>query len=291
MIGTVTAIWRYPVKGMRGEEVEGADVTAHGVRGDRCYAVFDPITGRVASAKHPRKWARLFDCHATYEAEPHGDSPLPPVRITLPDGEAITSERPDRDAILARALGRDASLITRPPTGGTYEASWPAIDGVVPVGESLPSEGEETMTALPVALAAPKETFFDGTVIHLLTTASLRRLRALYPEGDFDVRRFRPNIVVEIPDEVADFVENGWVGKSVAIGETLRLSVMLPCPRCVMPTLSQGDMLPRDVGILRTIARNNQQPVLDMGNMGCAGVYADVAEPGFIRCGDPVRLI
>ena len=105
------------------------------------------------------------------------------------------------------------------------------------------------------------------------------------------MRRFRPNIVVEIPDEAAGFVEDEWVGRTLAIGETLRLNVLLPCPRCVMPTLSQGNELPRDVAILRTIAHNNQRRVADLGNMACAGIYADVTEPGFIRRGDPVRLV
>ncbi len=287
-LGTVTAVWRYPVKSMCGEEVAGADITARGVLGDRCYALLDPATGRVVSAS---KWTRLFDCHATYAEEPRCDGPPPPVRIALPDGETITSALPDRDAILARALGWDARLITTAPASGTDEASWPAIQGGVPVGESLPREDGETRTALQVAAAAPKGAFFDGAVIHLLTSATLARLRALYPEGNFDVRRFRPNIVVEIPDEAAGFVEDEWVGRTLVIGETVRLKVLLSCPRCVMATLSQGNELPRDVGILRTIARNNQRLVADLGNMACAGVYADVAESGFIRRGDPVRLV
>ena len=202
----------------------------------------------------------------------------------LPDGGTISSALPDRDAILSRALGCDARLVTTAPASGTGK------QGDVSVGESLPREDEETRTPLQVA-AAPKGAFFDGTVIHLLTSATLARLRALYPAGNFDVRRFRPNIVVEIPDETAGFVEDAWVGRTLAIGETLRLDVLLPCPRCVMATLSQGNAIPRDVGILRTIARNNQRRIAELGNMACAGIYANVAEPGFIHRGDPVRLV
>jgi hypothetical protein len=69
--------------------------------------------------------------------------------------------------------------------------------------------------------------------------------------------------VVEIPDEAAGFVEDVWVGRTLAIGETLRLDVLLPCPRCVMATLSQGNAIPRDVGILRTIAPSNQRRSLN----------------------------
>ena len=39
----------------------------------------------------------------------------------------------------------------------------------------------------------PEGTFFDCAVVHVLTTATLDRLRELYPQGRFEVRRFRPN--------------------------------------------------------------------------------------------------
>jgi uncharacterized protein YcbX len=125
----------------------------------------------------------------------------------------------------------------------------------------------------------PLETFFDLAVIHLLTTATIERLRELYPQGRFEVRRFRPNIVVA-PAGQSGFVEDGWVGRTLAIGEEVRLSVTGPCPRCVMTTLPQGD-LPADPGILRTAARHNHVNV---------GVYAAVLRGGRIRRGDPVRL-
>src|SRR5436190_20164594 len=97
----------------------------------------------------------------------------------------------------------------------------------------------------------PSQTFFDIAVIHILTTSRINRLRELYPEG-----RFRPNMVIE-SGEKNDFIENTWVGKKVAIGEDIVLRVTGPCTRCVMITLPQGD-LPKDLGILRTVARYNR---------------------------------
>jgi uncharacterized protein YcbX len=126
----------------------------------------------------------------------------------------------------------------------------------------------------------PEGTFFDCAVVHLLTTATLDRLRELYPEGRFEVRRFRPNVVVQAASGMKTFVENGWIGHTVAIGDAVRLTVTGPCPRCVMTTLAQGD-LPKDPGILRTAAQHNQVNV---------GVYASVLQGGEIRRGDPVRL-
>jgi len=126
----------------------------------------------------------------------------------------------------------------------------------------------------------PAGTFFDLAVVHLLTTATIDRLRVLYPEGRFEVRRFRPNIVVATGPDEEGFVENAWIDHTIAIGDEVRLRVTGPCPRCVMTTLAQGD-LPKDAGILRAAAQHNQANV---------GVYADVIVGGTIRRGDPVML-
>jgi uncharacterized protein YcbX len=113
-----------------------------------------------------------------------------------------------------------------------------------------------------------------------LTTATIDRLRELYPQGRFEVRRFRPNLVIEPSTAEKGFVEDGCIGRTLVIGEEVRLSITSPCPRCVMTTLPQGD-LPRDPGILRTAARHNQVNV---------GVYAAVLGGGVVRRGDPVVL-
>ena len=110
------------------------------------------------------------------------------------------------------------------------------------------------------SFALPEGTFFDCAAVHLLTTATLDRLRELYQHGRFEARRFRPNIVLEPASGERNFVENSWIGHTLAIGDEVRLSVTGPCPRCVMTTLRQGD-LPGDPGILRTAARHNQANV------------------------------
>jgi uncharacterized protein YcbX len=122
--------------------------------------------------------------------------------------------------------------------------------------------------------------FFDCALVHLLTTAALDRLRELYPQERFEVRRFRPNFMVETPSGQRDFVENAWIGQVLAIGDAVRLSITGPCPRCVMTTLPQGD-LPKDPGILRAAARHNRANV---------GIYASVLQGGTVRRGDSVRL-
>ena len=103
----------------------------------------------------------------------------------------------------------------------------------------------------------PAGMFFDLATIHVLTTATINRLRELYPQGRFEVRRFRPNIVVRPDNDDAQFVETSWVGRELRIGDDVVLEITDHCPRRVMTTLPQGD-LPKDSGILRTAARHNE---------------------------------
>ncbi len=269
--GSVVGLWRYPVKSMMGEELNAAEVTDRGLVGDRQFAVVDASTGKVAGAKNPRKWGNFFDFRAAYVEPPQRGLKLPAVRLTLPDGTVVTSEQPELAQVLSRALGREVAFAEAQhdgeSSGAQAEEYWPDMAGL---------EHRDTVTEWEL----PVGTFFDLAVVHLLTTATIERLRALYPEGRFEVRRFRPNIVVATAPDQQGFVENDWIGRTLAIGDEVRLRITGPCPRCVMTTLAQGD-LPKDAGILRTAAQNNEANV---------GVYADVVKSGTVRRGDDVTL-
>ena len=269
--GTVVSIWRYPVKSMLGEEINSSYVTERGLVGDRSYALIDQETGKVASAKNPRKWGKLFDFRAAFIEDPPQavENILPPVRITFPDGTHIFSDQDYIDYNLSSVLGREVRLMRANLEKPSYEEYWPDIEGLAQ-REKVTDE------------AMPPQTFFDIAVIHIFTTSTINRLRELYPEGRFEVRRFRPNIVIESAssEEKKDFIENLWVGKKLMIGEDIVLKVTGPCTRCVMITLPQGD-LPKDLGILRTVAQYNRVT---------AGVYATVHGGGTIRRGDQVLL-
>jgi uncharacterized protein YcbX len=270
-VGSIVALWRYPVKSMMGEELNAAEVTRRGLVGDRRFAVIDASTGKVAGAKNPRKWGNFFDFRAAYVEPPKRGSKLPAVRLTLPDGTVVTSDQPDLTQILSSALGREIAFAEArgngESSGAQAEEYWPDMEGL---------DHRDTVTEWEL----PVGTFFDLAVVHLLTTATIDQLRALYPEGRFEVRRFRPNIVVATRPDAQGFVENDWIDRTIAIGDEVRLRITGPCPRCVMTTLPQGD-LPKDAGILRTAAQHNHANV---------GVYADVVAGGAIRRGDPVTL-
>ena len=265
--GSVAALWRYPVKSMMGEELNACELANRGVLGDRAYALVDPTNGKVVSAKNPRKWGNLFSFRAKYATSPRLGEPVPPVIITLPDGSTLSSMEDHVDKTLTRALGRDVTLETAAPEEPSLEEYWPDI-------EDLDHRDMVTDEAMPTG------TFFDLAVLHILTTATLDRLRELYPEGRFETRRFRPNIVVDASSSENAFIENDWIGRSISIGEEVQLAVTEACPRCVMTTLPQGD-LPRDRGILRTAAKHNDVHV---------GVYAAVTQGGMIRRGDKVSV-
>ncbi|PWU25697.1 MAG: hypothetical protein C5B48_00035 [Candidatus Rokuibacteriota bacterium] len=287
IVGSVVSLWRYAVKSMMGEELRVSDLTERGLVGDRAYALIDRETGKLASAKHPRKWGRLFDFAASFVEPPRLGYPAPPVCITFPDGFTVTSKGPDLDRMLSEALRREVVFSASAPEARTFEEVWPPVKGSQLYGTVLPVEGPEVITDVPAAYAAPSGTFFDFSAIHLLTVNTLVRLRELVPEGRFEVRRFRPNIVVEVAQQTG-FVENTWARRVVAIGG-VRLKVIIPTPRCVMTTLAQGD-LPRDPRILRATAEHNRIRAGGLGELPCAGVYAAVLTPGTISVGDPVRL-
>jgi uncharacterized protein len=95
------------------------------------------------------------------------------------------------------------------------------------------------------------------------------------------------NLIVRVDPD--GFVENDWIGHTLAVGDGVSLPVILADPRCVMITLPQGD-LPKDPGILRTPAQHNRVEIPGLGRYPCVGVYATVGAGGKVRRGDPVTL-
>src|SRR5215210_5549462 len=132
--GSVVGLWRYPVKSMMGEELNAAEVTERGLVGDRQFAVVDTSTGKVAGAKNPRKWGNFFDFRAAYVEPPKAGSKLPAVRVTLPDGNVVTSDQPDLAQVLSKALGRQVAFAEaahgEASTGATAEEYWPDMAGL-----------------------------------------------------------------------------------------------------------------------------------------------------------------
>lgn len=165
---------------------------------------------------------------------------------------------------------------------GLFELGARRVNGVTSVlfsdGSTLEAADPNMADALsehvgqPVTLEAEAKTSHqDAGALHIVTTASLRWLRGRVPH--VDVRRFRPNLVLEV--EGAGLLEREWVGRTLHVG-AVELSITEPTERCVMTTLAQEE-LPKDPKILRAIAQEAS---------ACFGVYARVVRPGVVNVGD-----
>jgi len=281
MVGTVSRLRRYPVKSMLGEDLDAGDVTFRGLDHDRRLAVVSRRTGKVASAKYPRLWRALLTLSAAAD-HPAGGA-AGGVQIMLPHGAIVTSTDPDVDQVLSALLSEPVTLSATPPPGASLDRAVPEAVLADGVTAEVPAE------IIEIGAGAPPGTFVDFAPLHLLTTATLDRIAGLSPRGVADPERYRPNVVIRTT--APGFAENDWLDRYLAVGDDLILRVIARTPRCAVPTLEHGP-LPRDADALRVLARHNRlAPVVDADPEPCAGVYAEVLNPGRIHVGDSVFLV
>jgi uncharacterized protein YcbX len=293
VIGQLREIGRFPIKSMLGETLDRTTVAESGLPGDRAHALVDVETGKVASAKDPRRWAGLLAFRARY-VDPSDARAGAPIEVTLPDGTTVRTDEPDAAERVGAAAGRAVSIESKVPAGdggrgGQYDYVW-EIDGLAPdevVSGSQTGVTDEgrPVSSMPVALMAPG-TFQDVAPITIMTTAALATMAKHHPDGRWEQPRFRSNLVLDVDGD--GIVENDWIGRRLRVGSAV-FDVYAATPRCVMTTLPQGD-LPRDRQILRTVARENRLEFAGFGIWACLGVYANVVEPGDVTVGDPVTL-
>jgi hypothetical protein len=241
-------------------------VGEHGIAGDRRYALIDVQTGKVASAKNPRLWPSLLSYGARYLETPGTNGIASPVEIIMPDGTMVAPDLAAAEAEIGAALGRAVRLAAAAPPKPALEEYWPDM-------EDLAHRDAVTDEAMPPG------TFFDCATVHLLTVNTLAALAERYPEGNFDIGRFRPNVLLDA-NGGGEFAEDAWIGKSVRIGPDVVLQVTGGTGRCVMTTLANG-ALPADLGVLRTAAKHHNAHV---------GVYAEVVSGGTVTIGDPLVI-
>lgn len=285
IVGTVREVWRYPVKSMAGERLDRVVVGPHGIVGDRGWAVRDEGAAEIRGAK---KLPALMKCRARYLAEPTTDG-VPPAEIRLPDGTTVRSDAADAGARLSAVVGRSVTLWPlRPPDDHAhYRRGLPDDPDMMAELRTIfgrtPDEPLPDLSVFPPELfeyTSPLGTYFDAFPLHVLTTASLAAMAAANPGARFDVRRFRPNVVIESAAEQSGPVEAGWSGRQMRIGGAT-VAVALPTVRCVMTTHPQDD-LPKDPSVLRTIVRDGNQNL---------GAYATVSAAGAVAVGDRVELL
>ncbi len=285
---TVAQLWRYPVKSMAGESLDGASLGTMGIAGDRGWAVRDEVRGGIRGAK---KLPDLMRCSARYLEEPGAASQALPVpEISLPDGECFRADASQAADRLGATLGTRVTLWPqRPANDLDHYRRGPADHDDLEVElrsvfGRLPEEPLPDLSVFPPEIfeyESPPGTYFDAFPLLIMTDATLRRLQRLVPESRVDVRRFRPNILLAVDDADAGdgFPELDWVGRRLRLGSAI-VEVAAACPRCVMITHPFGD-LPKDPRLLRAVVRDAGQN---------AGIYARVEHPGPVRVGDEVTL-
>ena len=284
-VGTVKQIWRFPVKSMQGDSVTSAEVSSHGLVGDRAWAMRDEVRSEV-------QWGKLYPqlmlCKARYRDEPQAGT-VTAVEITFPDGETVASDNPRIHERLTALIGRAARLWPLQPASNLdfYKRYKPDQEKFAQEMAGLfAREGDEPLpdfASFPEVLmeyVAVPGTFFDNEELNLMTTASLAHMRGHNPAADWDVRRFRPNFLIETAPGIAGLAENAWLGRRLRIGG-LTLAISMATPRCGM-TVQPQDRLPYDKTILRTIVREGAQ---------CLGVGAHCVQAGRVTSGDSVELL
>lgn len=286
-VGRVSAVWRYPVKSMAGERLSAAHVSGLGLHADRTWAVRDVATDATTSAK---KLPGLLFCTARYASAPPPDAGpgnAPEVIIGFPDGGEVSSADPAVHRTLSAYLDHDVELRPLPPVSDrdqyrapmATKADMRTIFGLGP-DEPLPDLSMFPLRKLAEIsrYATPIGSYVDAYPMHLLTERSLQSMAEYAPGSDFDVRRFRPTLLIDTAD-TAELPELSWCG-GVLQAPGCAFTPLIPTIRCVMPTHPQ-EGLNRDPAITRTVAAHARR---------CLGVYANVHTPGRVAEGDVLRL-
>lgn len=246
----VVACWRYPVKSMQGLAETTLSITAGGVAGDRARAVVDPATGHILTAKRVKA---LLQASATDDG------------IALPDGTVVPVDAAHVDEALSAWLGRPAHLATAAEAGQrSFEMTFD------------PPNDDAEYYEIP----APADTFLDSAHVHLVSAATLRGCAEARPDLDWDVRRFRPNVLIDLDGPA--FAEQAWIGTEVRVGDAVLL-VESPTVRCAMPLRAQPGGIEREPELFRAMSDLNE------AHPNHLGLYCRVVTPGQVSVGDDVR--
>jgi uncharacterized protein YcbX len=230
VVGRVAALWRYPVKSMGAEPLDAAEVSWHGLVGDRRWAFI-----RDGMVRSGFPWLTIRE--------------LPAMGLYRP-----RFAEPDRP--------NGSQTLVRTSSGAELDVVDPALAAELGHGARVIRQDRGIFDTLPLSL---------------ITTQTVAGLGALVG-ARLDVRRFRPNLLIEAPDG-GPFPEDAWVGSVLRIGGA-RVRVDKRDQRCVVVDVDPATS-ERDPAVLRTIARERE---------ACLGVYGSTVQPGIVRMGDEVAL-
>ena len=260
VVGTVESLWRYPVKSMRGEELEELFAGYAGVYGDRLFAFESSASPKGFPFLTGRDQRQMVRYRARYRNPEKAARP-----INQSEAEKLS---PNINPVSANAA--DLMIDVETPTGKTFAIDDPAL--IDELRADLDGNHQ-------LALLRSEKAMTDCRPLSIFAVQTARKL------GDetgttVDKRRFRANVYLDLTN-VDGFAEDQFVGKTLRIGAKVIVSVLARDGRCMMITLDP-DTAEKSPAILKAVAQNHE---------GMAGVYAAVLTEGTIRKGDSVELL
>jgi hypothetical protein len=260
IVGKVESLWRYPVKSMRGEELDEMFVGYAGVYGDRLFA-FESSAGRKGfpffTGREQRQMIRYRPRFRNPEkaAQP----------VDLADAEKLLPGANPLSAYPAELM-----IDVETPNGKTIAIDDPAL--IDNLRENIDEKHQLTLRRSDKAMT-------DCRPLSIFAVQSARKLSE-ETGTSVDKRRFRANVYLDLNSSWG-FVEDAFVGKTLRIGPKVVVSVVERDPRCMMITLDP-DTAEKSPVILKAVAQAHE---------GMAGVYGAVIAEGMIHKGDSVELL
>ena len=291
LVGRLKEIWRYPVKSLGGSTLDLAAVHEKGIAGDRGWTAVDTETGDMCSAK---RLPGLLNLNARYQHEPKDGiaykDDIPSVIIGFPDGRELDA-LDEQSAAMSDFLGKSVRLypLEPPENKDHYRMSSPPSEeefarllGVRP-GEDPLDMGDYDPALLEFLMeySAIPGTYYDAFPLHMITTAALEHMSGVSSQ-EFDVRRFRPNLLIETAPGIEGMAEFDWVGKFLKIGEVV-LKVESRTLRCSMPSREQQHYgLEQNPRIGKSLYEHASRFL---------GVNLAVEQVGVLRSGSDIELV
>jgi uncharacterized protein YcbX len=258
IIGKVDSLWRYPVKSMRGEELDETFASFSGIYGDRLFAFESSASPKGFPYLTAREQQRLLQYRPRFR---HPDKAARPVNLT---------EAESMGANPVWADPSDLMVDVKTPDGGTLAIDDPALIDMLRT---------DTDQKHQLKLMRSERAMTDCRPVSIFSLQSARQLGE-ETGTPIDKRRFRANVYVDLAS-AQGFAENEFVGKSLRIGPKVVITVLERDARCMMITLDP-DTGEKSPAILKKVAQAHE---------GMAGVYGAVMVEGMLHKGDSVELL
>ena len=258
IVGKVESVWRYPVKSMRGEELDKIFAGFSGIYGDRLFAFKSSASPKGFPYLTAREQRRLLQYRPRFR---YSDKAAQPINLT------------EAESMGANPVSADPSELM--------------VDVETPDGKALAIDDPALMEMLradidqkhQLTLMRSERALTDCRPVSIFSLQSARQLTE-ETGTPIDKRRFRANVYVDLASDNG-FGENELVGRSLKIGSKVIVRVLERDARCAMITLDP-DTSERTPAVLKKVAQAHE---------GTAGVYGAVIVEGMLHKGDSVELL